>query len=97
MRSPHGPGLVDEGLAEIALHGLGDEDPELLGERLVEAVGRGEIPLRLGGERVRPLRHRIERTPRRGVHHQEGDERHREQGRDQPQEAVDDVAEQCTP
>src|SRR2546425_13101439 len=46
---------------------------------------------------VRALRHGVEWAARRGVHDQEGHERHREQGRYQPQDAGDDVLEQALP
>ena len=70
---------------------------ELLVERLVEPVGVGEVLLRLGRERVGALGHGIERAARRGVHHEEGHERHGEERWDQPEEAIDRVAEQRTP
>src|SRR5262249_22089040 len=61
----------------------------LLPQRLVEAVGGREIFLRLGRERIGALGHGIEGAARRGVHHQEGDEGHREERRDQPEKPLE--------
>src|SRR5262249_55537565 len=55
----------------------------------VEAVGGGEIFLRLGREGVGALRHGIEGAARRGVHHQEGDEGHGKERRDQPEKPLE--------
>ena len=82
----HRASLVDEGVAEVTPHGLGHEDAELLVERLVQPVVGGQRPLRLGRQRIGPLRHRVHRAARRGVHHQERHERHGQDGRDEPQQ-----------
>src|SRR5213076_52961 len=76
---------------------LAYEDRELLVERPVEAVVGGEVFLRLRRQGVRALGHGVEWAAWRGVHDQEGHERHREQGRYQPQDAGDDVLEHALP
>src|SRR2546429_8023469 len=89
--------LVDERGAKVAPGGLAEEDGELLRQRLVEAVDLREVLLRLGRERVGAFGHGVERAAWRRVHDQERHERHREQGRYEPQGAGDDVLEHPFP
>ena len=93
----HRARLVDEGLAEVAADGLAEEDPELVPEGLVQPVGLGEVLLRLRRERVGAFGDGVEGASRGGVHHEESDEGHGQQGRNQPQEAIQDVSGQIPP
>ena len=93
----HRARLVHEGLPEVPADGLADEDRELLPQRLVEPVDLGEVLLGVRREGIGAFGDGIEGAAGRCVHHEERDERHGEQRRNQPQEAIRGETEQCTP